>query len=78
MAAKNDITGDSIISKGYSKQGEANFEAIFGKKPIGRGMSTTQSESLGIASDKPENGDQRLNNEGKLESYYGGMWIAKE
>jgi hypothetical protein len=28
----NDVTGDKIITKGLlSKQGEANFEAIFGK-----------------------------------------------
>jgi hypothetical protein len=64
MAAKNDITGDSIASRVNSKQYEDNFDRIFRKKDI--------------ASDKPEDGDQRLNNEGKLESYYGGAWIVKE
>ena len=74
MVAKNDITGDSIRSKGYSKQGEDNFEAIFGKKPIGRGMSTARAEALGT--DTPQDGDQRLNNEGHVERYYGGQWNA--
>jgi hypothetical protein len=74
MAAKNDITGDSIASRVNSKQYEDNFERIFGKKP-GGGMSTAQAEAL---SDKPQNGDQRLNNLGKLESYYEGDWIVKE
>ena len=76
MAAKNDITGDSIASRVNSKEYETNFERIFGNKPIGRGMSTAKAEGLG--SDKPEDGDQRLNHEGKLESYYGGAWIVKE
>lgn len=31
--SKNDITGDSIQTKGFfTKQGEENFERIFGKK----------------------------------------------
>tara|TARA_A200000159_G_C7268325_1_gene316092 strand:+ start:337 stop:570 length:234 start_codon:yes stop_codon:yes gene_type:complete len=32
MATKNDITGDSIKSKGLSKQGRDNWDKIFGKK----------------------------------------------
>jgi hypothetical protein len=32
MAAKNDITGDSIQSKVLSAQGRANWDNIFGKK----------------------------------------------
>lgn len=32
MASKNEITGDSIVSKHNSKQFEENFERIFGKK----------------------------------------------
>lgn len=33
MAAKNDITGDAIQTKGIlSKQAEANWDLIFGKK----------------------------------------------
>lgn len=64
MAAKNDITGDSIASRVNSKQYEDNFDRIFRKNKI--------------ASDKPQNGDQRLNNLGKLESYYEGDWIVKE
>jgi hypothetical protein len=64
MAAKNDITGDSIASRVNSKQYEDNFDRIFGKKPM--------------PADKPQDGDQRLNHEGKLESYYGGSWNVKE
>jgi len=64
MVAKNDITGDSIASRVNSKEYEDNFDHIFRKNKI--------------ASDKPEDGDQRLNNEGKLESYYGGSWNVKE
>jgi hypothetical protein len=64
MAAKNDVTGDSIASRVNSKQYEENFDRIFRKNKI--------------ASDKPEDGDQRLNHEGKLESYYGGSWNVKE
>lgn len=32
MAAKNDVTGDSIRSKGYSKAYADGWERIFGKK----------------------------------------------
>jgi hypothetical protein len=32
MATKNDITGDSIISKTNTKQYEENWDRIFGKK----------------------------------------------
>lgn len=65
MAAKNDITGDSILSKVSSKAFDEGYDRIWGKKNK-------------IASDKPEDGDQRLNNQGKLESYYGGSWNVKE
>lgn len=35
--SKNDITGDSIRSKGFfSEQGEKNFDLIFGKKKQSR------------------------------------------
>ena len=30
--AKNDITGDNLISRVLSKQGEENWDKIFGKK----------------------------------------------
>jgi len=60
MAAKNDITGDSIISKGGSKQFDKNFDAI----------------DWSVKLDTPKDGDQRLNHEGKLERYYGGAWCA--
>ena len=56
MAAKNDITGDSIITKGGSKQFDKNFDAI----------------DWSVKLDTPKDGDQRLNHEGKLERYYGG------
>lgn len=32
MATRNDITGDALISKTLSKEGEANFDKIFGVK----------------------------------------------
>ena len=32
MVAKNDITGDSIRSKGLSQKGRDNWDNIFGKK----------------------------------------------
>ena len=60
MAAKNDITGDSIITKGGSKQFDKNFDAI----------------DWSVKLDTPKEGDQRLNHEGKLERYYGGEWCA--
>lgn len=34
MAAKNDITGDSIKSKILSEEGRKNWDNIFGKKTI--------------------------------------------
>ena len=52
------------------------IEKFFSGHPVGRAMTTAEAEALG--SDKPQNGDQRLNNEGKLESYYGGQWNVKE
>jgi hypothetical protein len=47
MATKNDITGDSIISKAPSKQYEDNFDAIFRKKGnpcdiCGKDLDTTK------------------------------------
>jgi len=32
MASKNDITGDRLINKRLSKEGEDNWDKIFGKK----------------------------------------------
>ena len=55
------------------------WNEVLGKNK-GGAMSVTEGEQLGTPklSDAPQDGDQRLNNEGKLESYYGGMWIVKE
>jgi hypothetical protein len=53
-----------------------DWETVSTTKPDG-GISVANGEGLGI-SDKPQNGDQRLNNVGKLESYYEGEWIVKE
>jgi hypothetical protein len=62
MAAKNDITGDSIISKGASKQFEKNFDAI----------------DWSVKLDQPSDGEQRLNKStGEVEVYYGGSWNVK-
>lgn len=32
MATRNDITGDKLISRTLSKEGEDNWDRIFGKK----------------------------------------------
>lgn len=32
MVTRNDITGDKLISRGLSKEGEDNWDRIFGKK----------------------------------------------
>ena len=60
MAAKNDITGDSIISKTATKNYDKNFDAI----------------DWSIKLETPQDGDQRLNNQGHVERYYGGQWNA--
>jgi len=60
MVSKNDITGDSILSKSSSKAFDKGFDAI----------------DWSVKLDTPKDGDQRLNNEGKLERYYGGEWCA--
>jgi|APCry1669188879_1035177.scaffolds.fasta_scaffold22780_4 hypothetical protein len=60
MAAKNDITGDSILSKSSSKAFDKGFDGI----------------DWSVKLEVPQDGDQRLNNEGKLERYYGGQWNA--
>lgn len=51
MVAKNDITGDSIRSKGLSQQGRDNWDKIFGNKdddpevhPIGDLSDTDEYE----------------------------------
>ena len=60
MAAKNDITGDSILSKTATKEFDKNFDAI----------------DWSVKLEAPKDGDQRLNNAGQLERYYGGEWCA--
>lgn len=47
MASKNDITGDSLISKTNSKDYENNYDLIFGKKNAlcdicGKDLTTTK------------------------------------
>ena len=32
MAAKNDITGDELVSRAFSKKGQEQFDIIFGVK----------------------------------------------
>jgi hypothetical protein len=64
MASKNNITGDSILSKVSSKAFDEGYDRIWGNKKKN--------------ADTPSDGEQRLNHEGKLESYYGGSWNVKE
>lgn len=37
MATRNDVTGDALISRTLSKEGEDNFDKIFGKKKTNGG-----------------------------------------
>ena len=37
MATRNDVTGDALISRRLSKEGEDNFDKIFGKKKTNGG-----------------------------------------
>lgn len=78
MAAKNDITGDSIQTRGASKQFEKNFDQIDWSVKLDDTLTVPDSIPEFELSDKPQDGDQRLNNEGKVESYYGGTWIVRE
>lgn len=62
MAAKNEITGDNLISRGFSKEGEANFDAIFGTKKKTNGGYVPPPLPLNEYpnnSDDPEEWDER-------------------
>lgn len=37
MATRNDVTGDALISRTLSKEGEEQFDKIFGKKKTNGG-----------------------------------------
>jgi len=50
MATKNDITGDSIISRVPSKAYTDNFDAIFGKKD----KNDTEVENKGTTEEQTE------------------------
>ena len=39
MATCNDITGDPLVSRNLTKQGEENFDKIFGKKKTNGGWT---------------------------------------
>ena len=39
MATWNDITGDPLVSRGLTKEGEENFDKIFGKKKTNGGWT---------------------------------------
>lgn len=57
MAAKNEHTGDSLISRTLSPEGEANFDAIFGTKKKTNGGYVPPP--LPHDSDDPEEWDER-------------------
>ena len=88
MAAKNDITGDSIQTRGASKQFESNFDQIDWSVKLEPEVEEVLNLEASLSvpdsipeielADTPQNGDQRLNNVGQLESYYGGTWIVRE
>ena len=52
MATKNDITGDSIKSKGLSKKGKDNWDKIFGKKDIKVRKTTPDHGNTQVHKDK--------------------------
>lgn len=45
--SKNDITGDSLVNKPLSKQGEENWDRIFGKKKQSRIDVISQNGNTG-------------------------------
>jgi hypothetical protein len=55
----------------------ADWEEVISTPPTGA-MTDQQGEKLGTNPDAPTDGEQRLNNVGQLEVYYGGMWIVKQ
>lgn len=44
--SKNDITGDSLVNKPLSKEGEYNWERIFGKRIKEQKLSSEDLQSL--------------------------------
>jgi len=53
MASKNDITGDKIQTKGVlSKEGEANWDKIFGKKKNGTRLSATDPRESAVCDEE--------------------------
>jgi hypothetical protein len=58
MATTNPITGDSLISKTLTEEGEKNYEAIFGKKKKTNGGWTPPDTSW-------DNGEERMDNIGR-------------
>lgn len=54
MVAKNDITGDKIQTREVlSKEGEANFERIFGKRKTNGGWKPTSVDTPVPTTHKP-------------------------
>lgn len=46
MASRNDVTGDSLVSKTSNEQYRSNYDRIFGKKP------STEEPKSEVPSDK--------------------------
>ena len=61
MASKNDITGDRLINKTLSKEGEANWDRIFSKK----NKETSRIDVIG------QNGNEGIHYEVELDKSTG-------
>lgn len=61
MATRNDITGDKLISRTLSKEGEDNWDRIFGKK------KTTVAEATPTADQPMESTQMDLFDEERID-----------
>ncbi len=62
MATRNDITGDELRSRTLSKEGEANWDRIFGKK------KTTVAEATPTADQSVESTQMDLFDEERIDT----------
>jgi len=48
VTTKNDVTGDSLVSKPLSKDGEENWDRIFGKKMREQKLTVEDMDQLSM------------------------------
>jgi hypothetical protein len=58
--AINDITGDNLISRKLSKEGEDNFDRIFGKKKTNGGWKPPSIDDAYEQEEKLERTNRKL------------------